>query len=92
MFPILNLYIVASKSRNKNGFKGKYTSTLLVPKQKKFFQSNNSKKIKVPSTMAIIEKNNFGSNLKPKIQVEVQVLECKASNATSPKKQQSCKV
>ncbi len=36
--------------------------------------------------MAILEKNNYGSNLKPKILVEMQVLECKASNAGSPKK------
>jgi hypothetical protein len=42
--------------------------------------------------MAILEKNNFRSNLKPKIQVEEKMLECKAFNAISPKKQHSCSV
>jgi hypothetical protein len=42
--------------------------------------------------MAILERSNSRSNLKPKIQVEEQMLECKAFNATSPKKQHSYNV
>ncbi len=83
--------IAGSKSKGgKSGSKGKSTSTLLVPKQEMFFQSKKSKKKKAPSTMVILERNNFGSNLEPKILVEVQVLEYKTFNVSSPKKHQSC--
>ncbi len=79
--------IVALESRGgKSGSKGKSTSTLLMPKQESFSQSKNSKKRKAPSTMVILERNYFGSNLEPKILVEVQVLEYKVSNVGSPKK------